>query len=126
MRAVDLAGADIDAPWLLDGQSTLLMTFDQVLAVRAERVAMMSDFLAAVTPKQLEDRRRNPWAPDHTETVRSCLPGEPGAAGHGRHTRRVHAAPPQTRIVRGTFQATVFTGGCGPGNVPGNRFTGAL
>jgi uncharacterized protein YjbI with pentapeptide repeats len=25
MRAVDVAGADIDAPWLLDGESSLLV-----------------------------------------------------------------------------------------------------
>lgn len=48
-------------------------TFDEVLAVRAERVTMMRDFLTAVTPEVLDDQRNNPWAPEHRETVRSCL-----------------------------------------------------
>ncbi len=45
----------------------------EVLAVRAERVAMVRDFLAAVTPADLAAERRNPWAPEHPETVLSCL-----------------------------------------------------
>lgn len=48
-------------------------TFDEVLTVRAERVAMVRDFVAAVTPDELEQARGNPWSAEHQETVRSCL-----------------------------------------------------
>lgn len=45
----------------------------EVLEVRAGRVAMVRDFLATVTAEDLAAARRNPWAPEHPETVRSCL-----------------------------------------------------
>ncbi|AEE44526.1 DinB family protein [Cellulomonas fimi] len=48
-------------------------TYDEVLAVRAERVAMVGDLLATVTPEELAAERRNPWAPAYPETVLSCL-----------------------------------------------------
>lgn len=48
-------------------------TYDEVLAVRAERVAMVRDLLATVTPEDLAGERRNPWAPAYPETVLSCL-----------------------------------------------------
>ena len=48
-------------------------SYDEVLEVRAERVAMVRDFLAEVTPEQLAERRNNPWAPDYEETVLACL-----------------------------------------------------
>lgn len=48
-------------------------SYDEVLAVRAERVAMVTDFLATVTPEELAAPRTNPWAPQHPETVLSCL-----------------------------------------------------
>ncbi|QZN87698.1 DinB family protein [Cellulomonas sp. C5510] len=48
-------------------------TFDRVLAVRAERQAMVRDHLASVTPADLTGVRPNPWGPDHLETVLSCL-----------------------------------------------------
>jgi hypothetical protein len=48
-------------------------SYDEVLAVRAERVAMVRDFLATVTPERLAEPRTNPWAPQHPETVLSCL-----------------------------------------------------
>ena len=47
--------------------------FATVLAARADRQAMVRDHLAALTPEDLEQRRANPWAPQHEETVRSCL-----------------------------------------------------
>jgi hypothetical protein len=67
-----------NAEYEMDGgdPSTFSLTdpsYAEVLAVRAERVAMVRDFLAQVTPAQLEEERRNPWAPQHPETVRSCL-----------------------------------------------------
>jgi hypothetical protein len=47
--------------------------FDDVLEARADRVAMVRDHLAAVTPDELADERSNPWAPQYPETVLSCL-----------------------------------------------------
>ena len=34
---------------------------------------MVRDFIAAVTPEQLAEKRRNPWAPEREVTVLSCL-----------------------------------------------------
>jgi hypothetical protein len=48
-------------------------TYDEVLAARSERVAMMRDFIATVTPDVLDEARPNPHDPGHAETVRSCL-----------------------------------------------------
>ncbi|MEV0718456.1 DinB family protein [Asanoa sp. NPDC050611] len=47
--------------------------YAEVLEVRAGRVAMVRDFLAAVTPDLLDAVRKNPHNPEHPETVRSCL-----------------------------------------------------
>jgi len=47
--------------------------YAEVLVARAERVAMVRDFLATVTADELAVPRRNPWAPQHPETTRSCL-----------------------------------------------------
>jgi hypothetical protein len=47
--------------------------YGEVLRVRAERVAMVGDFITDTTPEQLDEPRRNPHEPDHPETVRSCL-----------------------------------------------------
>lgn len=47
--------------------------YQEVLTVRAERVAMVRDYLATVTADELASTRRNPWAPDRLETVRDCL-----------------------------------------------------
>ena len=41
--------------------------------VRAGRVAMVRDFLAAVTPDELAKRRKNPHDPQYPETTLSCL-----------------------------------------------------
>ncbi len=48
-------------------------SYDEVLQVRAGRVAMVRDFLAAVTAEELATMRRNPWAPDYPETTLTCL-----------------------------------------------------
>ena len=47
-------------------------SFDDVLAVRAERQAMVRGFLAQVTPAQLQEERQNPWWPVQV-TVLSCV-----------------------------------------------------
>lgn len=48
-------------------------TYDAVLEARADRVAMVRDYLADVTDDVLDERRANPHDPRHDETVRSCL-----------------------------------------------------
>ncbi len=67
-----------NAEYATDGNDPSVFTtgtppFAEVLEVRAGRVAMVRDFLAAVTPDELAATRRNPWAPDYPETVLSCL-----------------------------------------------------
>ena len=47
--------------------------YEEVLEVRAGRVAMVRDFLATVTPDELRAERANPWSPEHPETTLSCL-----------------------------------------------------
>ena len=48
-------------------------SYAEVLDVRAGRVAMVRDFLAAVSPEMLASPRRNPHNPEYQETVLSCL-----------------------------------------------------
>jgi hypothetical protein len=53
--------------------TTVAPSYAEVLEVRADRVAMVRDFLATVTSDELAATRKNPWDPDHQETTRSCL-----------------------------------------------------
>jgi hypothetical protein len=53
--------------------TTVTPSYAEVLEVRAGRVAMVRDFLGTVTPDMLAAMRTNPWAPQHQETIRSCL-----------------------------------------------------
>ncbi len=48
-------------------------SYREVVEVRAERSAMVRDYLATVTVDDLATERRNPWAPDEAETTLSCL-----------------------------------------------------
>lgn len=48
-------------------------SLDDVLAARADRNAMVRDFLATVTDEVLDEERRNPHDPAAAVTVRSCL-----------------------------------------------------
>ena len=48
-------------------------SYADVLAVRAERIGMVRDFLAGVTADELAEPRRNPWDAEHEMPVRSCL-----------------------------------------------------
>ncbi|GAA1674417.1 DinB family protein [Kribbella yunnanensis] len=48
-------------------------TYDEVLAVRADHVAQVRDYLATVTSAELSAARKNPWSPEYPETVLSCL-----------------------------------------------------
>jgi uncharacterized damage-inducible protein DinB len=57
-----------------DGQHlTVTPSYAEVLDARAGRVAMVRDFLAAVTPDELSVTRRNPHSSEHPETTLSCL-----------------------------------------------------
>ena len=47
--------------------------FTEVLQVRAERQAMVRDFLATVTPQLLAEPRPTAWSPDHQEPVLHAL-----------------------------------------------------
>ena len=53
--------------------STAAPSYAEVLEVRAGRVAMVRDFLAAATPADLTKVRKNPWGPEHPVTSLSCL-----------------------------------------------------
>ena len=53
--------------------TTTTPSYAEVLDVRAGRVAMVRDFLAAITSEELAAPRRNPWSPEYPETVLSCL-----------------------------------------------------
>ena len=48
-------------------------SYAEVLEARADRVAMVRDFLAGVSPQELAAPRRNPHEPERQETVLSCL-----------------------------------------------------
>ncbi|MTB87895.1 DinB family protein [Aeromicrobium senzhongii] len=47
--------------------------FDEVLAVRAERQQMVTDFLATVTSEQLDEERNDPWGGGWHPTVGDCI-----------------------------------------------------
>ena len=53
--------------------TTVTPSYAEVLEVRAGHVAMVRDFLATVTSEELGEARKNPWDPEHQETVLSCL-----------------------------------------------------
>ncbi|WP_343968768.1 DinB family protein [Kribbella koreensis] len=53
--------------------ATVTPSYDEVLAVRAERVGMVREFLEGVTVEELATVRSHPWAPEYPETTLSCL-----------------------------------------------------
>jgi len=48
-------------------------SYAEVLEVRAGRVAMVRDYLAAVAPGELTEMRQNPWVPERRLSVLACL-----------------------------------------------------
>ena len=48
-------------------------TFDEVLAVRAERQQLVTGFLETVTPERLAEVRDDPWGGDWHPTVGDCV-----------------------------------------------------
>lgn len=66
--------ADFHPIGLGDGsKDPVAVPYDDVLTARADRAAMVSDFLATVTDVLLDEERRNPHNPAEAETVRTCL-----------------------------------------------------
>jgi len=53
--------------------TTVTPSYTEVLEVRADRVAMVRDFLAGVTSDELATTHRNPHDPEYPETTLSCL-----------------------------------------------------
>jgi hypothetical protein len=53
--------------------ATEIPSYAEVLEARADRVAMVRDFLAGISPQELAATRRNPHEPERQETVLSCL-----------------------------------------------------
>ena len=53
--------------------TTVTPSYAEVLDVRAGRVAMVRDFLAAVTADELATTHPHPWSPEYPETTLSCL-----------------------------------------------------
>jgi uncharacterized protein YjbI with pentapeptide repeats len=53
--------------------ATATPSYSEVLEARADRVAMVGDFLASVSSAELAATRTNPHDPEHQETTRSCL-----------------------------------------------------
>ena len=66
------AGAEADG---LDMSifTTITPSYAEVLEVRAGRVAMVRDFLAAVTADELATTHQHPWDPEYRESTLSCL-----------------------------------------------------
>ena len=48
-------------------------SYDEVLAVRAERQQLVTDFLAGVTPELLAEERKDPWGGGWSPTVGDCI-----------------------------------------------------
>ena len=73
-HAVGLSSSDgqEDNPQAPDSP-TVAPSYDEVLEVRAGRVAIVRDFLATVTADELAATRKNPHDPDYPETTLSCL-----------------------------------------------------
>ncbi len=53
--------------------ATATPSYSELLEARADRVAMVREFLASVTPGELAATRKNPHDPGHAETTLSCL-----------------------------------------------------
>ncbi|HUB37323.1 MAG TPA: DinB family protein [Streptosporangiaceae bacterium] len=53
--------------------ATAAPSYSEVLEARADRVAMVRDFIASVSAEELAAPRKNPHAPQHQETILACL-----------------------------------------------------
>jgi uncharacterized protein YjbI with pentapeptide repeats len=66
------AGAEADG-FDMSIFATATPSYSEVLEARADRVAMVRDFLASVTLGELAATRKNPHDPQYPETTLSCL-----------------------------------------------------
>jgi hypothetical protein len=62
-----------DEGWDMSVFTTEEPAYDEILAARADRVAMVRDFIAGVTPEELAAQHPNPHDPAYEETTLSCL-----------------------------------------------------
>ena len=85
--------------------TTITPTYAEVLEVRAGRVAMVRDFLAAVTSDELAAARTNPWNPEYQETTLSCLHVNPRGGVGAPSIRRT-----RPRRDRGVTQTATQVG----------------
>ncbi len=53
--------------------ATTKPSYAEVLEARASRVALVRGFLATVTPEELAEPRKNPWAPQYPESTLQCV-----------------------------------------------------
>jgi hypothetical protein len=69
LRDASLEDEDLD----MSVFATQTPTYAEVLAARADRVAMVRDYLEGVTPEELAATHQNPHDPGFPETTLSCL-----------------------------------------------------
>jgi hypothetical protein len=70
---VGLGGGGEDDGLDMSVFATEAPSYVDILEARADRVAMVRDFLATVVPDELATVRKNPWEPEYPETTLSCL-----------------------------------------------------
>ncbi len=68
-------GLGVTGPGEPEGVAATARTpaYNVVLAAWEDRATLVRDFLVTVTPEVLDQPRANPHAPQHAETVRSCV-----------------------------------------------------
>lgn len=67
-----------NAEYATDGHDTSVFderhpAYDEVLAVRAERQAVVRELLDGITPERLDAPATDPWDPSHPVSVRACV-----------------------------------------------------
>jgi hypothetical protein len=92
-------------------------TFAEVLRARAERQAMVRDFLATVTPEQLTELRPTAWSPDYEQAGRG-LPSRDPERGVGAPPLRPARPRRPTMTVDGPISSS-WRAGPAPVRLPG-------
>jgi hypothetical protein len=62
-----------DEGWDMSVFTSRTPSYDEILAARTDRVAMVRNFIANVVPGDLAAKHPNPHDPDHAETTLNCL-----------------------------------------------------
>lgn len=74
LHPLGLADASAEQAGLdMSGFVTVAPSFDEVLEVRADRVAAVRELIGSLSPDDLTVPRRNPWSPTRPGTTLSCL-----------------------------------------------------